>query len=232
MVEGTNPFFMPRGNEERDDVQNWDAYGLICDPINDKLDGLYADFRNILTGIRSTQRVPRDNVQFSIYECTTLNRAIEQATGLREIDVKEMTSRHAHLRRSLSYLNSIESSFRTPTARETNRIIQGYQRESDVDTRISCYELEVWLLMLAKPEGKEYWGLMRSIWQRIQSEKDLEDIGARRKLGDLGRMLHWLAPSKFFKDKSKYYPSNRYGHRTKNVEWIVPAGAPGLGRRA
>lgn len=232
MVEGSNPFVATGGSKEPDIVQDWDAYGRICDPINEKLDGLYGDFRNILIRIRTNQQVPHDDVQFSLYECTTLNRAIEQAKGLREVDFKEMSGRQAHVRRSLSYLNTVASSFRTPTAQETNRFIQGYEPEPDVFTRISNYELEVWLLMLAKPEGKEYWVLMRSIWQRIQSEKDLEDNEARRKVSDLGRMLHWFAPAKFFQDKSEYYPSNRYGHRTTNVEWIVPAGAPGLGKRA
>lgn len=232
MTREPNPFLSEGISKQLDIIKDSDAYDAIWDPINTKIDNLFDDFRKVLVQIRATQNVPVNNVQFSIYECSVLKRSLENVRTLREIDINDLRGRHNHVSRSFSYLNDIAIRFRRPTAEEIKGIIQGQQPSQNLLDRVKQYELEVWLILLAKPEGKDFWDLLRTTWQRLQSERDVEDRKARSAIDDLERILHWIAPAKFFNDKAKYYPSNRYGHRTKNVEWIVPAGLPGLGKRA
>lgn len=116
--------------------------------------------------------------------------------------------------------------------RKLTRIVSGYHGSSDAAERIQEYEMELWLILLARPKGKEFWDLVRSLWQKLQSEIDTDDARLAKKAHELRRILRWVAPSGIFKEKPRYYPSNKYGHRTKKVEWIVPAGLPGLGKRA
>lgn len=232
MVEGSNPFFMPNGNKESAVDYDWTAFDQIWEPLDQKLEGIYADFRSILSDIRAQRRIPMDKVRFSIYECTGLNQEIDKAKIIGELDFNELKGRHAYVSKSLTYLNDVATLFRVPTAAETSKIVGGYQSASNAVERIQELELELWLILLARPKGKEFWDLVRALWERLQSETGLEDARMIRKVGDLRRILRWVAPSRIFKEKSEYYPSNRYGHRTTSVEWIVPAGAPGLGKRA
>ena len=231
MTKDTNQFAKPRV-KPMEPVPDWEVCDLVWDPINTKIDSLYEDFRKRLTEIRATKKIPISSIQFSLYECSVLNRSLENIGMLREIDVKDLRGRHNHVSSSFSYLNDIAIRFRAPSAEETKKIMQGHRPSQNLIDRVKQYELEVWLILLARPKGKEFWDLLRATWQRLQSERDVEDNEAKKTIGDLGRILHWIAPAKFFNDKAKYYPSNRYGHRTKIVEWIVPAGLPGLGKRA
>lgn len=121
MVERSNPFFLDEDNKESAVDYDWVAFDQIWEPINQKLDVIYADFRNVLGNIRAQRRIPMEPVRFSIYECTLLNQEIDKAKVLGELDFNELKERHAHVSKSLAYLNNASTAFRVPNAAETNQ---------------------------------------------------------------------------------------------------------------
>ncbi|MCC3299675.1 hypothetical protein [Arthrobacter caoxuetaonis] len=211
-------------------TRDWDAYDATWVPLDGQVQACANSLRRILEELRRTRSVPVRDVIRDMQKVSQLRSRAKGTSQLDKIDRDELVARLTVNFRALQFLRAWADRF-VPLSAETVHRIQGSRALAGTPEEIllSCRE-RTELLLLARPEGRQFWDLARTLLADIEAELQNADSASAVELIQYKSTIQWVAPAWIFKDRTKYGESTKYGYRAVPVNSVVSGGLPGLGR--
>ena len=191
-----------------------------------------AEVQRLIDTVRTLRRIPtRETEQVLRRVRLHLGEVIVAKIDL--IDRQELATRVKRQMAVLTFLRDLSHAYREPTSADIRDLLDLTQIPGELPDRVARYESQTMLVILSKPAGNEYWQLMRSIANRVKSDRAGSPWVINQKLEQIQDVLNFLAPAWLLHDDRKHIPtSGKWAWRTTKVHGIFNGGLPGLGKNA
>lgn len=191
-----------------------------------------ARIEQVLNVVKSTHTIPLREIDKELSSARAFLGDIS-GSRLRKIDRDEyamFTKRHIA---TLSLLQDQARDYVPPTAAQITALLDNTQHPAQLAERIQRYESQTILALVSKPEGNEYWQLIRSIANGVRHDRATIGGVNSHRLERVDRIMHMIAPAWIFNDNRRFIPTNsKLAWRTTKVHGIYAGGLPGLGKKA
>lgn len=213
-------------------ITDWDAYDSTWVPLDEQIQERAKALRQILAEVRRSLAIPMADVVRELRSVTALKAELKAAPRLRKIDRDELAGRLTGNQRALEFLREWSRSFTRPTPETVRVIKQEREKARTKDEILSSCRRRTELLLLARPDNREFWDFARTLMADIEAELKLADKADAIHLLRFKSTIHWVAPAWVFKDRSQYGTNTRYGYRMVEIQKVVAGGLPGHGKRS
>lgn len=191
-----------------------------------------AALRRVLRAVKENHRIPARDVDFELRASRQAMTEIRQSK-LRKIDRDEFETLMARRVAVLELLRDQARSYRRPTAAQIHELLDSGAEPVQIGDRVARYESQTMLALVSKPEGNEYWQLLRAVANGVKHDRSTPSGIRNRRLERVQNALNFLAPAWLLYDNRKAIPSSaKWAWRTTKVNGIYNGGLPGLGQRA
>lgn len=183
----------------------------------------------ILAVVRRTQSIPMRAVAPEIPKTAAL---LKQGDGAYWDDLwqLEIVDRLRICHSTLEFLSSWSGTIRKMTAGDAREVMSLRTVGTTPSIRIESCRRRVELLLLSRPDGREFWEFARTLMEDIEAERRTASGAARALLQRYSFTVKSVVPSWVFEDDTPGAGS-KYDYRPVNVKRIISGGLPGQGKR-
>lgn len=217
-----------------------DAELDLTDPKYDEVwEGMDAESKKrrarvgqILRVVKTRHKIPSREIDQELRSARAFLSQIA-TSRLRRIDRDEYTVFTVRHIATLSLLQHQASGYVPPTPLQIRALLDDSRQPAGLADRVQRLESQTMLALISKPEGNEYWQLLRSIANGVMQERRSPEGESNQRLERVDRIVHMLAPVWLFNDNRRFIPTtSKLAWRTTRVHGIYNGGLPGLGKKA